>query len=109
MSKVSTKPAVRSRLPPVVIPYFSVVHRVRVNLMASRLPTILPPLTDAEALEVASIYSIANTDYAYGTRPFRQVHHTTSAVALVGGGSSPKPGEITLANHGVLFLDELPR
>lgn len=78
------------------------------TLMASRLPTILPPLTDAEALEVASIYSIANTDYAYGTRPFRQVHHTTSAVALVGGGSSPKPGEITLAKHGVLFLDELP-
>ncbi|MFW2177535.1 MULTISPECIES: YifB family Mg chelatase-like AAA ATPase [unclassified Moraxella] len=78
------------------------------TLMASRLPTILPPLTDNEALEVASIYSIANTDYDYGTRPFRQVHHTTSAVALVGGGSSPKPGEITLANHGVLFLDEIP-
>lgn len=78
------------------------------TLMASRLPTILPPLTDSEALEVASIYSIANTDYEFGTRPFRQVHHTTSAVALVGGGSSPKPGEITLANKGVLFLDELP-
>lgn len=78
------------------------------TLMASRLPTILPPLTDSEALEVASIYSIANSDYNYGTRPFRQVHHTTSAVALVGGGSSPKPGEITLANKGVLFLDEIP-
>lgn len=78
------------------------------TLMASRLPTILPPLTDSEALEVASIYSIANSDYDYGTRPFRQVHHTTSAVALVGGGSSPKPGEITLANRGVLFLDEIP-
>ena len=78
------------------------------TLMASRLPTILPPLNDHEALEVASIYSIANSDYDYGTRPFRQVHHTTSAVALVGGGSSPKPGEITLANHGVLFLDEIP-
>jgi len=72
--------------------------------MASRLPTILPPLTDSEALEVASIYSIANSEYAYGTRPFRQVHHTTSAVALVGGGSSPKPGEITLANKGVHFF-----
>lgn len=56
------------------------------TLMASRLPTILPPLTDSEALEVASIYSIANSEYDYGTRPFRQVHHTTSAVALVGGG-----------------------
>ena len=78
------------------------------TLMASRLPTILPPLNDHEALEVASIYSIANSDYDYGTRPFRQVHHTTSAVALVGVGSSPKPGEITLANHGVLFLDEIP-
>ena len=78
------------------------------TLMASRLPTILPPLNDHEALEVASIYSIANNDYDYGTRPFRQVHHTTSAVALVGGGSSPKPGEITLANRGVLFLDEIP-
>ena len=78
------------------------------TLMASRLPTILPPLNDHEALEVASIYSIANSDYDYGTRPFRQVHHTTSAVALVGGGSSPNPGEITLANRGVLFLDEIP-
>lgn len=78
------------------------------TLMASRLPTILPPLTDSEALEVASIYSVSNAEYEYGTRPFRQVHHTTSAVALVGGGSSPKPGEITLANHGVLFLDEIP-
>lgn len=73
------------------------------TLMASRLPTILPPLNDHEALEVASIYSIANSDYDYGTRPFRQVHHTTSAVALVGGGSSPKPGEITLANRGCYF------
>ena len=77
------------------------------TLLASRLPTILPPLSDDEALEVASIYSVANADYAYGTRPFRQIHHTTSAVALVGGGSSPRPGEITLANQGVLFLDEI--
>lgn len=56
------------------------------TLMASRLPSILPPLTDNQALEVASIYSIANVAYDFGTRPFRQVHHTTSAVALVGGG-----------------------
>ena len=78
------------------------------TLMASRLPTILPDLSDEDALEVASTYSVADSDYDYGTRPFRQVHHTISAVALVGGGSRPKPGEITLANKGVLFLDELP-
>ncbi|MCG3877911.1 YifB family Mg chelatase-like AAA ATPase [Psychrobacter sp. Ps6] len=78
------------------------------TLMASRLPTILPDLNDEDALEVASTYSVADSDYDYGTRPFRQVHHTISAVALVGGGSRPKPGEITLANKGVLFLDELP-
>ena len=78
------------------------------TLMASRLPSILPPLSEDEALAVASIYSIANSPYPYGTRPFRTVLQTTSAVALVGGGSSPKPGEITLAHHGVLFLDEIP-
>lgn len=78
------------------------------TLLASRLPSILPPLNDDEALQVASIYSVANHHYEYASRPFRQVHHTTSAVALVGGGSSPKAGEITLAHKGVLFLDELP-
>ncbi len=78
------------------------------TLMASRLPTILPNLSAEDALEVASTYSVADSDYDYGTRPFRQVHHTISAVALVGGGSRPKPGEITLANHGILFLDEMP-
>ena len=78
------------------------------TLLASRLPTILPDLSAEDALEVASTYSVADSDYDYGTRPFRQVHHTISAVALVGGGSRPKPGEITLANKGVLFLDELP-
>lgn len=78
------------------------------TLMASRLPSILPELTDDEALEVASTYSVADADYDYGTRPFRAIHHTISAVALVGGGSRPKPGEITLANKGVLFLDEMP-
>lgn len=78
------------------------------TLMASRLPSILPDLTDDEALEVASIYSVAGVDYNYGVRPFRPCHHTISAVALVGGGSRPKPGEISLSHHGVLFLDELP-
>ncbi|MDO5651770.1 MAG: YifB family Mg chelatase-like AAA ATPase [Moraxella sp.] len=78
------------------------------TLMASRLPSILPPLNDDEALEVASTYSVADMMHEYGVRPFREVHHTISAVALVGGGSRPKPGEITLADKGVLFLDELP-
>lgn len=78
------------------------------TLMASRLPSILPPLSDEEALEVASIYSVAGVDYRFGERPFRACHSTISAVALVGGGSRPKPGEISLASRGVLFLDELP-
>ncbi|MFB2579171.1 YifB family Mg chelatase-like AAA ATPase [Acinetobacter sp. c2-A9] len=78
------------------------------TLLASRLPSILPPLDDDESIEVASIYSIANMPHQFGVRPFRAPHHTASAVALVGGGSHPKPGEITLAHHGVLFLDELP-
>ena len=78
------------------------------TLLASRLSSILPPLNAQENLEVASIYSIANTPHTFGQRPFRAPHHTASAVALVGGGSHPKPGEITLAHLGVLFLDELP-
>lgn len=78
------------------------------TLLASRLSSILPPLSPQENLEVASIYSIANTQHSFGQRPFRAPHHTASAVALVGGGSHPKPGEITLAHLGVLFLDELP-
>lgn len=78
------------------------------TLLASRLPSILPPLTAEESLEVASIYSIANQQVILGQRPFRSPHHTASAVALVGGGSQPKPGEITLSHLGVLFLDELP-
>lgn len=78
------------------------------TLLASRLPSILPPLNAQENLEVASIYSIANTRHHFGQRPFRAPHHTASAIALVGGGSHPKPGEITLAHFGILFLDELP-
>lgn len=78
------------------------------TLMASRLPSILPELSDDEALEVASIYSVAGIAYEFGRRPFRPCHHTISAAALVGGGSRPKPGEISLSHHGVLFLDELP-
>ena len=82
------------------------------TLLARTLPTILPPLSFEEALEVTKIFSIAgrlNQNKPVLTqRPFRNPHHTASAVALVGGGNHPKPGEITLAHRGVLFLDELP-
>lgn len=81
------------------------------TMLASRLPNILPPLTLEETLEVIAIHSlIPNSQPAlqWGRRPFRAPHHTASAVALVGGGSHPRPGEISLAHQGVLFLDELP-
>lgn len=80
------------------------------SMLAQRLPGLLPALSDDEALEVASIASIAGRFdvQAWGARPFRSPHHTASAAALVGGGSDPRPGEISLAHHGVLFLDELP-
>ncbi|MBI3500712.1 MAG: YifB family Mg chelatase-like AAA ATPase [Bacteroidetes bacterium] len=82
------------------------------TMIAKRLPTILPPLTIEEALETTKIHSVAGK-MGKGTslitaRPFRSPHHTISDVALVGGGSFPQPGEISLAHHGVLFLDELP-
>lgn len=82
------------------------------TMLASRLPGILPPMTDGEALEAAAVASIAGADSDpadhWRQRPFRSPHHTASGVALVGGGSTPRPGEITLAHQGVLFLDELP-
>lgn len=80
------------------------------SMLAHRMPGILPPLTESEALEVATVASIGSgfDPTLWGRRPFRAPHHTASGVALVGGGSQPKPGEITLAHHGVLFLDELP-
>ncbi len=80
------------------------------TMLASRLPGILPPLTEEEALEVAAVRSVCGLplDEDWGRRPFRSPHHTASAVALVGGGSRPRPGEISLAHRGVLFLDELP-
>ncbi|MEO7325528.1 MAG: YifB family Mg chelatase-like AAA ATPase [Dokdonella sp.] len=80
------------------------------TMLASRLPGILPPLDEDEALELAAVRSIAGQDSdvaLWKTRAFRAPHHTASAVALVGGGSVPRPGEISLAHHGVLFLDEI--
>src|SRR5690554_5087685 len=81
------------------------------SMLARRLPGILPALDDAAAMEVASVHSVAGLPVKPGgwrQPPFRAPHHTASAVALVGGGSSPRPGEISLAHRGVLFLDELP-
>ena len=80
------------------------------TLLARSFPTILPPLSRKEALEVTSVHSLAGElgdDYLVRKRPFRAPHHTSSAVSLTGGGIYPKPGEISLALHGVLFLDEI--
>lgn len=81
------------------------------TMLASRLPGILPPLSDEEALTTAAVASISERGFCpthWRQRPFRAPHHTASGVALVGGGSNPRPGEISLAHNGVLFLDELP-
>jgi magnesium chelatase family protein len=81
------------------------------TLLASRLPGLLPDATEAEALESAAIASVSGRGLdpaRWRERPFRSPHHTASAVALVGGGARPRPGEISLAHNGVLFLDELP-
>ncbi len=79
------------------------------SMLAMRMPGLLPPLCAEDALEVAAIQSLTGTPVTHWpSRPFRAPHHTASAVALVGGGSNPRPGEISLAHHGVLFLDELP-
>lgn len=81
------------------------------TMLASRLPSILPAMNEDEALETAAIESISDQGFSpqhWRRRPFRAPHHTASGVALVGGGSHPRPGEISLAHNGVMFLDELP-
>ncbi len=81
------------------------------TMLARRLPTILPPLTAEEALETTKIHSVAGLQRFNGLmqrRPFRAPHHTASPVSLIGGGQTPRPGEVSLAHNGILFLDELP-
>jgi magnesium chelatase family protein len=81
------------------------------TMLAVRIAGILPDMSEEEALEAAAVQSLAAGAFEprhFGARPFRSPHHTASAVALVGGGTPPRPGEISLAHHGVLFLDELP-
>ena len=82
------------------------------TMLARRMPSIMPPMTLEEALETTKVHSVAGKIGAHRsliyTRPFRAPHHLTSQVALIGGGQSPQPGEVSLANNGVLFLDEMP-
>ncbi len=81
------------------------------TMLARRLPGLLPPLAEDEALEVAAVHSVAFGSFdpsVWGQRPFRHPHHTASPAALCGGGARPRPGEVSLAHRGVLFLDELP-
>jgi magnesium chelatase family protein len=81
------------------------------SMLAARFPGILPLLSEAEALEVAAVHSVSSGGFEaqrWGERPFRSPHHSASSAALVGGGALPRPGEISLAHRGVLFLDELP-
>src|SRR5437879_8187381 len=81
------------------------------SMLAARFPGVLPALSEPESLQVAAVHSVSTSGFdaaRWGERPFRAPHHSASTAALVGGGSVPRPGEISLAQHGVLFLDELP-
>ena len=82
------------------------------TMLARRFPTILPPMTWEEVIETTKIYSVAGVNaeknMIFSSRPFRSPHHTISDAGLIGGGSTPQPGEVSLAHNGVLFLDELP-
>jgi magnesium chelatase family protein len=81
------------------------------SMLAARLPGVLPPMSEAEALDAAAVRSLSTNGFRledWRRRPFRAPHHSASSVALVGGGGEPRPGEISLAHRGVLFLDELP-
>jgi len=81
------------------------------TMLASRLPSLLPEMSEQESLETAAVFSISSQGFSFNNwrqRPFRAPHHTASAVALVGGGNAPRPGEVSLSHNGVLFLDELP-
>lgn len=81
------------------------------SMLAARLPGLLPPMSDAEALESAALQSLGSGGFrmeVWRRRPFRSPHHSASAVAIVGGGGNPRPGEVSLAHHGVLFMDEAP-
>jgi magnesium chelatase family protein len=81
------------------------------SMLAARFAGILPPMSEAEALEVAAIHSVSSSGFEaarWGERPYRAPHHSASGAAMVGGGNLPRPGEISLAHRGVLFLDELP-
>jgi len=83
------------------------------SMLSKRLPSILPPMSMEESLESTKIHSVSGklagkVSQLITQRPFRSPHHTVSAIGLIGGGSVPQPGEISLAHHGVLFLDELP-